>query len=129
MVLSGYYLSIKINHIGIWVKDLEVIKLFYEKYFNAKAGKIYINPKKRFKSYFLNFNDSCKIEIMTKESISVFSYTHLALSLSSKDAVDTLTEQLRKDGYTISSEPRTTGDGFYKSVVEVPEGNLIELTT
>lgn len=74
------------------------------------------------------------IEIMTKESISetkndlVFGYVHLALSLGSKDAVDTLTEQLGKDGYTISSEPRTTGDGFYESVVEDPEGNLIELT-
>lgn len=28
----------KIEHVGLWVKDLEVMKDFYEKYFKANAG-------------------------------------------------------------------------------------------
>ena len=44
----------KIEHIAIWVKDLESMKDFYCKYFNAVAGKKYINLKKKFESYFLS---------------------------------------------------------------------------
>lgn len=124
----------KINHIGIWVKDLENMKLFYEKYFHAQSNEIYVNKKKQFKSYLLTLDDFCKIELMSKEEIveipdELFSgYTHIAVSLGSKDEVNALTEQLRKDGYIIASEPRITGDGFYESVIKDPEGNLIELT-
>ena len=53
---------------------------------------------------------------------------HLAISLGSKEKVDTLTERLRKNGVRIIGEPRTTGDGYYESVIADPEGNLIELT-
>jgi hypothetical protein len=41
--------------------------------------------------------------------------------------VDNLTERFRRDGCTIASEPRTTGDGYYESAVSDPEGNYIEL--
>ncbi|MGJ1239211.1 VOC family protein [Sphingobacterium siyangense] len=54
-------------------------------------------------------------------------YTHQAISVGGKDAVDNLTEQLRSDGYIVESEPRTTGDGYYESVVLDPEGNPIEI--
>jgi lactoylglutathione lyase len=54
---------------------------------------------------------------------------HFAVSVGSKEKVDSLTEQLRKDGYAIVGEPRTTGDGYYESVVLDPEGNRIEITT
>ena len=53
---------------------------------------------------------------------------HFAISVESKEAVDTLTELLRQDGFEIASEPRTTGDGYYESVIFDPEGNRIEVT-
>ena len=46
----------------------------------------------------------------------------------SKEKVDELTEILKADGYEVISGPRTTGDGYYESVVEDCEGNLIEIT-
>jgi len=55
-------------------------------------------------------------------------YAHFAMSLGSVQQVDDLTERLRIDGYTILGEPRTTGDGYYESVIQDPEGNRIELT-
>jgi lactoylglutathione lyase len=55
-------------------------------------------------------------------------YAHVALTVGSPVDVDALTEQLRRQGVRVVSGPRQTGDGYYESVVEDPDGNLIELT-
>ena len=126
----------KIDHVAIWVKDLEIMKAFYVKYFNMTAGEKYSNPKKHFSSYFLSFDlESARIEIMHNSQMSeldkgssIFGWAHIAISVGSHDAVDDLTEQLRIDGYAIHGEPRTTGDGYYESVILDPEGNQVEIT-
>lgn len=53
---------------------------------------------------------------------------HFAISLGSKESVRDLTERLRAEGYTVLSEPRTTGDGDFESAIADPEGNYVELT-
>jgi len=53
---------------------------------------------------------------------------HFAISIGGTEAVDLLTERFRNDGFTIASEPRTTGDGYYESVVLDPEGNYLEIS-
>ena len=53
---------------------------------------------------------------------------HLSIAFGSKEAVVLLTERLRQDGYTVFSEPRQTGDGYFESGVLDPEGNRLELT-
>jgi lactoylglutathione lyase len=127
----------KIDHIAIWVKDLEIMRAFYTSYFDMTSGEKYVNPKKQFSSYFLSFkNATTRMEIMHRPDIAEYlgakgllnGLTHLAISVGSKDAVDALTEQLRRDNFTISGEPRTTGDGYYESVVLDPEGNPVEIT-
>jgi lactoylglutathione lyase len=127
----------KIHHVAIWVKDLDKIKEFYMKYFKARAGKLYFNPTKDFRSYFLTFEGGCKIEIMHspliqrqhfKTTDNKSGYTHIAVSAGSRQKVEELTERLRNDGYKIIGEPRTTGDGFYESVILDPENNRIEIT-
>jgi len=127
----------KIDHISIWVQDLEKIRAFYEKYFGAVSNEKYNNPTKSFESYFLNFDNSCRLEIMKRPDIkeSDHSYTvqkhgltHLAFSTGSREKVDELTETLRRDGYTVAGEPRVTGDGYYESVILDPENNIIEIT-
>ena len=126
----------KIEHIAIWVKDLESMKKFYETYFSGKSGSFYHNPVKEFSSYFISFTEGCRLELMHQPHISEklsdipvsTGIIHFAISVGSKEQVDQLTERLRKDGYKIVSEPRTTGDGYYESVISDPEGNLIEIT-
>jgi len=127
----------KIEHLAIWVKDLELLRGFYEKYFEMSAGEKYHNPKKQFTSYFLSFkNSSVRIELMQRSGVlelsnkkdEYFGFAHFAISVGSKEAVDSLTERLRADEITIQSEPRTTGDGYYESVILDPEGNTIEIT-
>ena len=128
---------ITIEHIAIWVKDLDGMKIFYEKYFGAVAGQQYHNPAKGFYSYFMRFGDGCRLELMQMPTIpesldnpaSQFTgLIHFAVSVGSRTRVDALTERLREDGYTIAGEPRTTGDGYYESVVFDPEGNRVEIT-
>ncbi|MEJ0079889.1 MAG: hypothetical protein WDM78_02760 [Puia sp.] len=36
----------KIEHLGLWVQDLELMRSFYLKYFFTSAGEKYVNPKK-----------------------------------------------------------------------------------
>ncbi|HLQ39714.1 MAG TPA: VOC family protein [Tetragenococcus sp.] len=124
----------KIEHIAIWVRDLDKMKNFYQRYFTAQANNLYHNQKTGFKSYFLSFNGSCRIELMNKpdlidNSVEVFGYAHIALAVGDKNKVDQLTQELVSDGFLLTSGPRTTGDGYYESVIKDPEGNLIELTT
>lgn len=42
----------KIEHLAIWVKDLEQMRAFYETYFGAITANKYHNPLKKFTSYF-----------------------------------------------------------------------------
>ncbi|MEM6377276.1 MAG: VOC family protein [Bacteroidota bacterium] len=126
-----------IEHIAVWVKDLEQMKDFYTRHFDAVAGERYHNPNKNFYSYFLSFAQGCRLELMQMPSIpdtqndpyaQFMGLIHFAISLGSEQQVEELTETLRSAGYPIIGEPRTTGDGYYESVFLDPEGNRIELT-
>lgn len=125
----------KIEHIAIYVNDLEKTKEFFIKYFSAKSNKMYHNKNTNFKSYFLSFDVGARLEIMTRPNLenkekNVFQtgYIHLAFSVGSKEKIDELTEIFKADGYEVISGPRTTGDGYYESCIIGIEGNQIELT-
>lgn len=124
----------RIEHVAMWVNDLERMRAFYETYFRASANEKYTNHHKRFESYFLTFPDStCRLELMRRPDLhgtprESIGYAHLAFALGSKEAVDTLTGRLQSDGYTLLDGPRTTGDGYYESVFFDPEQNKLELT-
>ena len=55
-------------------------------------------------------------------------YVHLSFAVGSRKGVDLLTRRLAANGYTVTSGPRTTGDGYYESSILGPEGIQIELT-
>lgn len=124
----------RIEHIAIWTTDLERLRNFYVKYFSVNSNQKYINSKKKFESYFLSFTEGCRLEIMLMPNVNsrddanlYIGLTHFAVSVGSKSKVISLTEELRRDGYKILSEPRTTGDGYFESVVSDPDGNQIEI--
>lgn len=124
----------RIEHIAMYVVDLERAKDFFVKYFNAIPNNIYHNKKTDFRSYFLSFDEGTRLEIMNKPQVNNIKdtnrtgYAHIAFSLGSAENVDHMTAELKADGYTIISEPRTTGDGYYESCIVDLEGNEIELT-
>lgn len=127
-----------IEHVAIWARNLELLKIFYEKYFQAKSGEKYVNPTKKFESYFLSFESGARLELMHRPDIpeirhdAIEQYTgiiHFAFSLGSENAVDRLTKILEEDGIPVIDGPRRTGDGYYESVVLDPEGNRIEISS
>ena len=183
----------KIEHVAIWVRDIDKVCEFYRKYFGGVVHPIYRNPTKQFTSRFVTFDDGARLEIMHRPDICVernigtvtslqsdthrsanekmraffrfltsavfhvkhaiasvatgcshtgmtehehvghevsqhLGFTHLSFSVGSKEEVDRLTQQMSSEGTPIVGQPRTTGDGYYESVVLDPEGNRIEIT-
>ena len=105
----------KIEHIAIYTTDLERECAFFEQYFGAKRG--------------------ARLELMTRaECVNtarerfVTGFAHIAISVGSKEKVAEITKLLERDGFEIASPPRTTGDGYFESVVCDFDGNFIEIT-
>mgnify|MGYP006194970295 CR=1 FL=1 len=63
-----------------------------------------------------------------KEAATPGNGTMLSIAPGSKEKVDEMTEHFRNDGFEVLDGPRTTGDGYYESVILDPEKNRIELT-
>lgn len=125
----------KIEHAAMYVNNLEAARDFFVNYLDGKANDGYHNKTTGFRSYFISFDGGARLEIMNKpqldyaeKSANRTGYAHLAFSAGSKDAVDKLTERLKKDGFEVLSGPRTTGDGYYESCIIGIENNLIEIT-
>ena len=126
----------RIDHIAIWVDDLEKMRDFYLQYFDTTSGDLYVNPEKKFSSYFISFKGgSSRVELMNRHDISKsntaqglsMGLTHLAFTVGSRERVDEMVEMFRKNGFEIDGEPRLSGDGYYEAVILDPESNLVEL--
>ena len=128
--------NMRIEHVAMYVNDLEKEKAFFETYFDAKAGDKYVHEEIGFSSYFLEFQDGARLELMHNTEMDDIEkyrkrtgFIHIAFTVGGKEDVDRITEIIKNDGYELISGPRTTGDGYYESCILDPEGNQIEVTT
>jgi lactoylglutathione lyase len=125
-----------IEHVAVWTTNLERLRAFYERYFGARAGGRYQSATRPgFASYFLTFPGSgSRLELMTLPALAkgggppATGWAHIALSVGSRSDVEAMTARMRGDGVRVLSEPRQTGDGYFESVVEDPDGNQVEIT-
>jgi lactoylglutathione lyase len=124
----------RIEHVAVLTSDLERLRVFYARHFQAAAGTMYENPGKQFRLYFLSFASGARLEIMQRPALATAAgqpaqgYAHLAVSVGSEAAVDGLVARLRAGEYPLVDGPRRTGDGYYEAVVLDPDGNRIEIT-
>ena len=125
----------RIEHVALYVCDLEKARDFFVRFFDGKSNEGYHNKATGFHSYFISFDDGTRLEIMNKpemtnqeKRLNRTGYAHIAFSVGSKEKVDELTNQLMAAEYTVVSRPRTTGDGYYESCIVGIEGNQIEVT-
>ena len=123
-----------IDHIAMYVNELEAARDFFIRYFNAKSNDGYHNKNTDFRSYFISFDDGARLELMNKPGLDDMEkplnrtgYVHIAFSVGSKEKVDELTDCLKAEGFEVISGPRTTGDGYYESLILDPENNQIEI--
>ncbi|HJX63402.1 MAG TPA: VOC family protein [Polyangia bacterium] len=126
--------AIRIEHVAIWVRDLERMRQFYVAMLGAKCGTPYQNPRTGFRSIFVSFADGARVELMSQSGQlqgqseqCCFGYAHLALSLGTRAAVDATVARLESHGVVVLSQARVTGDGYYEAALADPEGNRIEL--
>lgn len=125
-----------IEHLAIWTLDLEKMRRFYVHFLGATSNEKYVNPAKQFSSYFLSFDTGPRLELMHQPDVAALvekgdmkqGLAHFAVSVGSEEQVNIMTTQVHQFGGKVVGQPRTTGDGYYESVVSDPEGNLIELT-
>ena len=124
----------KIEHLAMYVNDLEAARDFFVTWLEGTSNDGYHNRNTGFRSYFIRFSDGARLELMNKpvmddleKPLNRTGYAHIAFSMGSKEKVDALTEKLRDAGYEVVSGPRTTGDGYYESCIVAIEGNQIEI--
>ena len=66
---------IRIDHTAVYVRDLEGMRSFYQRYFNARSNEGYHNPRTGLRTYFLSFGDeqtegAPRLEIMSRPDIT-----------------------------------------------------------
>ena len=126
----------RIDHAALFCRDLEQMRQFFIDYFDARSNEQYHNPRTGLRTYILSFTEgSTRLELMLRPDVqdaepsqSAIGYVHLSFAVGSRKGVDLLTRRLAADGYTVTSGPRTTGDGYYESCILGPEGIQIEVT-
>jgi glyoxalase/bleomycin resistance protein/dioxygenase superfamily protein len=69
MTIVGQVNTMKLEHVAIWAVDLDRMRTFYEKYFDARSNLKYENESKRFTSYFLTFPGGGRLELMHRPDI------------------------------------------------------------
>ena len=126
----------RIDHIALYCIDLEAMREFWMTHFSCTSNKQYHNPRTGLRTYILSFpQGGARLEIMqrpevteTLEDMYRAGFIHMSVAVGSKEAVDSKTLELQSAGYECLSGPRTTGDGYYESQIQGPEGILIEIT-
>jgi lactoylglutathione lyase len=124
----------RIEHVALWTSRLEVLEGFYARFFGARTESSYRSTSRPFESRFLVFASGARLELMRLPDLAPpagplprVGLAHLAFSVGSRSEVDRLTAELRDAGVVVEGAPRTTGDGYYESVVLDPDGNRVEI--
>ena len=101
-----------LKNVGIFVKDLEGAKAFFENYFGAKVLKTFDNPDKGYYSYILEFDGQAWLELMTKPEIvdapkdpNRTGIAHVCFKIDTRERLNEIIEGFKKDGYKIQYEP------------------------
>jgi lactoylglutathione lyase len=125
----------RVEHVAIWTSRLEALTAFYVRFFGAHASPPYRSANRPFESRFLAFDSGARLELMCLPDLAPpfgspvrVGLAHLAIAVGSRGEVDRLTAEIDAAGLTVESAPRTTGDGYYESVVLDPDGNRVEIT-
>ena len=113
-----------LRNVGIFVKDLEGAKAFFESYFGAKVLKTWDEPDKGYYSYILELDGRGWIELMTKPGVvdiekdpNRLGLAHVCICADTREQLNTIIERFKKDGYRIQYEPSNPdGPGEVRAV-------------
>ncbi|MCR5650847.1 MAG: VOC family protein [Lachnospiraceae bacterium] len=114
----------KIVNVGIYVKDIEKVKAFFEHYFNAKVYAVLDDEKSSYYSYILALDEGAFIELMNKPAIvdepkdpNRTGIAHININVDSREKLDEITKEFKQEGYVIQYEPTSPeGPGEIRAV-------------
>ena len=113
-----------LRNVGIFVKDLEGAKTFFESYFGAKVLKTWDEPENGYYSYIMELDGRGWIELMTKPGVvdiekdpNRLGLAHVCICADTREQLNTIIERFKKDGYRIQYEPsKPDGPGEVRAV-------------
>ncbi len=116
-----------LKNVGIFVKDLEGAKDFFEKYFGAKVLKTVDNLEKEYYSYILNFDGQAWVELMKKPETVVLptdpnrlGLAHICFMIDTREKLNEIIKGFKKSGYTIQYKPeKEDGPGEVRAVTSI----------
>ncbi|MCX3308511.1 VOC family protein [Pantoea vagans] len=124
----------KIAHVALWTRHLEVQQQFWREWFDAESNARYQSRNRPgFASWFMQLEQGATIELMTLPDLAegqpgrkVTGWAHIAISVGDELQVDEMAARAAEKGILVAA-PRRTGDGYYEAIIRDPDGNLIEL--
>lgn len=123
----------KLHHIGIEVKDLYAIELFYRKALGFTVRYRYVSRNTPgLRTVFLE-REGLQLELLERSRGEDFlerrahAPDHLSLEVADVDAEHARLAALDLAGAALQP-PRNTGDGFRELTLRDPEGNVIEIS-
>ena len=127
--------AMRVEHVAVWTRDIERLRAFYVAWFGATPNGRYESRRQHgFASYFLTFpGGGARLEVMQLPSLAdgapapATGWAHVALSVGTRDDVESLAARMRDAGVRVISGPRETGDGYFEAAVEDPDGNVVEV--
>ena len=113
-----------LRNVGIFVKDLEGAKTFFESYFGAKVLKTYDEPENGYYSYIMELDGRGWIELMTKPGVvdiekdpNRLGLAHVCICADTREQLNTIIARFKEDGYKIQYEPsKPDGPGEVRAV-------------
>jgi HAD superfamily hydrolase (TIGR01509 family) len=123
----------KLHHVGIEVKDLYAIELFYRKALGFTVRYRYVSRNTPgLRTVFLE-REGLQLELLERPRGDDFvarrahAPDHLSLDVADVDAEHARLAALDLPGAALSP-PRNTGDGFRELTLRDPEGNVVEIS-
>ena len=113
-----------IANAGLFVKDLEGARKFFEDYFGATLAFEYNEEENKYYSYIMDLDGQAKLELMNKPSIvdepkdpNRSGLAHICIHVETREQLDEIIARFKKDGYKIQYEPKNpTGGGEVRAV-------------
>lgn len=122
----------RISNVGLFVKDLEGARKFFEDYFGAQVHAVYNEEENGYRSYIMKFDENPKLELMTKPEVidakkdpSNAGFVHICIKVDSREKLDEIIAKFKAANYTILYEPATNGGNEVRAITF--EDNILEV--
>lgn len=122
-----------IANAGLFVKDLEGARKFFEDYFGATVAFTYNEPENQYYSYIMDVGTGARLELMTKPEIvdaekdpNRTGFAHIAIRVDSREKLNEIIDRFHAENFKIFYEPATTGGREIRAVTF--EGNVLEVS-